>query len=98
MDSGHSGEIFRPTEVITTFYAMTEPRLPDTLELVAASGRYDTVIVQPHLLFEGRLNQAILNQTMEAANRHQSLQWLTSGYLGPDPLLAEAIANRTGIR
>ena len=85
-------------EVITTFYAMTEPRLPDTLELVAASGRYDTVIVQPHLLFEGRLNQAILNQTMEAANRHQSLQWLTSGYLGPDPLLAEAIANRTGIR
>ncbi|MGI9466885.1 MAG: sirohydrochlorin chelatase [Rubripirellula sp.] len=84
-------------EVITTFYAMTEPRLPDTLEAVAASGRFDTVVVQPHLLFEGRLNQAILNQTKAAADRHSSLQWLTSGYLGPDPLLADAIANRTGM-
>lgn len=85
-------------EVITTFYAMTEPRLPDTLEAVAVSGRFDTVVVQPHLLFEGRLNQAILNQTDEAAKRHRSLNWITSGYLGPDPLLAKAIANRTGIQ
>jgi sirohydrochlorin cobaltochelatase len=84
-------------EVITTFYAMTEPRLPDTLEAVAVSGRFDTVVVQPHLLFEGRLNEAILKQTKEAADRHPSLQWLTSGYLGPDPLLADAIANRTGM-
>lgn len=84
-------------EVITTFYAMTEPRLPDTLEAVAVSGRFDTVVVQPHLLFEGKLNQAILNQTKEAAGRHPSLQWLTSGYLGPDPLLADAIASRTGM-
>ena len=84
-------------EVITTFYAMTEPRLPDTLEAVAVSGRFDTVVVQPHLLFEGRLNEAILKQTKEAADRHPSLQWLTSGYLGPDPLLANAIANRTGM-
>ncbi|MCP4944075.1 MAG: sirohydrochlorin chelatase, partial [Planctomycetaceae bacterium] len=51
----------------------------------------------PHLLFEGKLNEAILNQTKEAADRHPSLQWLTSGYLGPDPLLANAIANRTGM-
>jgi len=84
-------------EVITTFYAMTEPRLPDTLETVAVSGRFDTVVVQPHLLFEGKLNEAILNQTKKAADRHPSLQWLTSGYLGPDPLLANAIANRTGM-
>lgn len=76
---------------------MTEPRLPDTLETVAVSGRFDTVVVQPHLLFEGKLNEAILNQTKEAADRHPSLQWLTSGYLGPDPLLANAIANRTGM-
>jgi len=85
-------------EVMTTFYAMTEPRLPDTLEAVAESGRFDTVLVQPHLLFEGRLYQAILGQTQEAADRHPSLQWLTSGYLGPDPLLADAIAERTGMR
>lgn len=85
-------------DVITSFYAMTEPRLPDTLEQIAMSGRFDAVVVQPHLLFEGRLNQAILDQANDAANRHPSVQWLTSGYLGPDPLLAEAIAKRTGIR
>lgn len=85
-------------DVVTTFYAMTEPRLPDTLEAVATSGRFDTVLVQPHLLFEGKLNQAILDQTQAVAGRHPSLQWLTSGYLGPDPLLADAIAKRTGIR
>jgi len=84
-------------DVTTTFYAMTEPRLPDTLESIAASDRFDTVVVQPHLLFEGRLNQAILSQTNEASKRHPSLQWLTSGYLGPDRLLAEAIAQRTKI-
>jgi len=85
-------------DVVTTFYAMTEPRLPDTLEAVATSGHFDTVLVQPHLLFEGKLNQAILDQTQEVADRYPSLQWLTSGYLGPDPLLADAIAKRTGIR
>lgn len=84
-------------EVFTTFYAMTEPRLPDTLESVAVSGRFDTVVVQPHLIFEGKLNQAILDQTKLAASRYPSLQWLTSAYLGPDPLLANAIANRTGM-
>lgn len=84
-------------EVITTFYAMTEPRLTDTLQATAISGRFDTIVVQPHLLFEGKLYQAILDQTKEAAQRHPSVQWITSGYLGPDPLLANAIANRTGM-
>ena len=50
-------------DVITSFYAMTEPRLPDTLEQIAMSGRFDAVVVQPHLLFEGRLNQAILESS-----------------------------------
>ena len=83
------------THVFTTFYAMTEPRLPDTLEELANSGQFDTIIIQPHLLFEGRLNQAIMKQTREAEVKYPSIQWLISSYLGPDPMVAAAIAERT---
>ena len=80
--------------VATAFYAMANPRLPEVMEQLASSGRYDTIAVQPHLLFEGRLFQAILGQIEEASKRHPSIQWIHSEYLGPDPLVAEAIAKR----
>lgn len=80
--------------VTTAFYAMANPRVPVVLDELACSRQFDTIVVQPHLLFEGRLYQAILRQVDEAASRHQSIQWLVSDYLGPDPLVAEAIAGR----
>jgi len=83
--------------VVTAFYAMAEPRLPVVLREIAESGRFDHVVVHPHLLFEGRLNQAIIGQTEEAASRYPSIQWLTSAYLGPDPCVADAIATRIGM-
>ncbi|MDE0865009.1 MAG: sirohydrochlorin chelatase [Rubripirellula sp.] len=84
-------------EVVTAFYAMAEPRLPAILDEVAETGRFDAVVVHPHLLFEGRLNQAIIRQTKEAAVKYRSLQWLTSAYLGPDACIADAIAARIGM-
>ena len=81
-------------EVVTAFYAMAEPRLPAILKEVAETGRFDTVVVHPHLLFEGRLNQAIIRQAEDAAEQYPSIQWLTSAYLGPDPWVADAIAAR----
>ena len=84
-------------EVVPAFYAMAEPRLPAILKEVAEAGRFDAVVVHPHLLFEGKLNQAIIRQTKEAAVRYPSLQWLTSAYLGPDACVADAIAARIGI-
>lgn len=78
----------------TAFYAMAEPRVPDVLDQVAADERFDTVVVHPHLLFEGRLYQAIVRQTEEVAQRHPNIRWVTSPYLGPDRLVAEAIAGR----
>ena len=81
----------------TAFYAMADPRLPVVLKQLASSGRFDAIIVQPHLLFEGRLFQAIRRQTDEAAQRHPRIEWTHSEYLGPDPLVAEAIVARTGL-
>ncbi len=85
---------FNVAHLTTAFYAMANPRLPTVLDELAASRQFDTIAVQPHLLFEGRLFQAILRQTAEASERSPSIQWIHSEYLGPDPLVAEAIAGR----
>jgi sirohydrochlorin cobaltochelatase len=82
---------------MTAFYAMAEPRLPDVLERVAGSGLYDGIVVHPHLLFEGRLYQAIAKQTEAAARNHPQVRLVTSPYLGPDSLVAQAIAARVGL-
>jgi len=78
----------------TTFYAMAEPRLPETLDRVAASGRFDQIVVQPHLLFSGRLFDAIERQVDEAATKHSHVQFRLSAYLGPTEMVARAMAAR----
>ena len=88
------GRRFQFTHVATAYYAMADPKLPDVLDQVAARGDIDTVIVQPHLLFEGRLFQAIERQVTEASERHPSIQFETTGYLGPEQNVAAAIASR----
>ena len=81
-------------QVTTAFYAMAPPRLPEVLERLAASRRYRAVVVQPHLLFTGRLYEAICRQSEEAQQRHPAIQFAVSGYLGPERRIAEAVAAR----
>ena len=78
----------------TAFYAMAEPRVPDVIDTVVGSGLYDALIVQPHLLFAGRLFQAIQRQVDEARKRHPCIAIQLSQYLGPDRRIAESIAAR----
>lgn len=82
--------------VETSFYAMASPSMRETLDRVSASGRFDCVVVHPHLLFDGRLFQAIKQQTEEVSVLFPSMQFMTSEYLGPDRLVADAIAARIG--
>ncbi|TWU58801.1 Sirohydrochlorin cobaltochelatase [Rubripirellula tenax] len=81
----------------TAFYAMATPRVPDVLDKVASSGRFDAVIVHPHLLFSGRLYGAIQKQSTEASSRHPGVRFIVSDYLGPDRRVAKAIAARCGL-
>lgn len=81
-------------DVFTAFYAMAEPALPAVLLAVATSGNYDRVIVHPHLLFTGRLFEAISRQVEEASEQCPRVRFQLSGYLGPDRLVADAIADR----
>ncbi|MEM6980464.1 MAG: sirohydrochlorin chelatase [Planctomycetota bacterium] len=80
--------------VFTTFYAMAQPRLPDTLAEIASSKRFDQVLVQPHLLFEGRLYDAIKRQVDQANCDHIETEFHLGDYLGPVDLVAEAVLSR----
>ena len=80
--------------VETAFYAMAEPRVPEVLDAVAADPSIDAVVVQPHLLFAGRLYQAINRQVREAAARHPRVEFRIGRYLGPDTRIAEALRDR----
>lgn len=80
--------------VKTAFYAMAEPRLPEILDQVASDPRISNVIVQPHLLFEGRLYQAIEKQVAEAGQRNARVNFQVADYLGPVAEVADAIRDR----
>ncbi|WP_233902971.1 sirohydrochlorin chelatase [Stieleria maiorica] len=78
------------------FYAMAEPKVPETLDELATRPGIRTVIVQPHLLFQGRLYDAIGTQVHEASQRHPNVQFVVGDYLGPTPEVAEALMRRIG--
>ncbi len=78
----------------TAFYAMARPALTDLLEHVAQSNRFTTIVVHPHLLFEGRLSAAIRRQVEQAAREHPQIGFHLGNYLGPEIEIARAIAGR----
>ncbi|MEO1615170.1 MAG: sirohydrochlorin chelatase [Planctomycetota bacterium] len=77
------------------FYAMAEPKLPEVLDRAAEATDIETVLVQPHLLFQGRLYDAIARQVDEAGQRHPSVRFLLGNYLGPCEAVADAVLRRT---
>ena len=78
----------------TGFYAMAEPRLPEVLDRAAVQPGVKRVLVQPHLLFQGRLFDAVKNQVNDAAKRHPAIAFAMGDYLGPVPEVAEALSFR----
>jgi len=78
----------------TAFYAMAHPRLPVVLRRVAVNASIETIVVQPHLLFEGALYQSILKQVDDVALEFPHKRIIVSGYLGPEPKVADALVRR----
>ena len=78
----------------TAFYAMANPSLTDVLDDVAQCDRFSTIVVHPHLLFEGRLFEAIRGKVEQAADRHPQVGFHLGNYLGPEMEIARAIAAR----
>jgi len=80
----------------TAFYAMANPKLPDVLRDVAANDSIRTIVVQPHLLFEGNLYQSIISQVNEIEREFPAKQFIVSAYLGPEEEVSDAIVRRLG--
>ncbi|QDV66130.1 Sirohydrochlorin cobaltochelatase [Crateriforma conspicua] len=80
----------------TAFYAMAQPRLPEVIDRVVSVRRPQRIIVQPHLLFMGRLYEAIQGQVDQAKARHRDVTFVVGDYLGPVQAVADALADRAG--
>jgi len=87
----------KAAKISTAFYAMAHPRLPVVLRRIAADKSIESIIVQPHLLFEGALYQSILKQVDEVASEFPTKQFVVSGYLGPEPEVAASIMRRLNL-
>ena len=72
----------------TGFFAGGIPNVDELLN-EAADWDCDTVVVQPHLLFEGELMEQLRNKVLQCQLRFPVKQWLIARTLGADPMLAD---------
>ncbi len=70
------------------FLAINQPTLEQGLEIVLAKSP-SRVVVQPHLLYPGRLLHRIQTRVSESSRRNPHIEWILTDTLGPDPCLAE---------
>lgn len=78
------------------YTAMTQPALERGLE-IAARLPFTRVVVQPHLLFCGLLAEQVRTQVDRCRTEYPQQEWILTDYLGPDPLLTDAICEIAGI-
>lgn len=77
------------------FLAMAQPSLAEGLQRMAA-GPARRVVVQPHLLFPGKLWEEVSAAVARQQEADGAKQWVVTRPLGPDPLVVAAILERVG--
>lgn len=77
----------------TAYVALAKPSVEEALETLATSGA-TCMIVQPHLLFAGEVMQTIHQRVTEARQAFPHIEWSTGKYLGPHPLLVDALIDQ----
>lgn len=75
--------------VETGFFAGGAPSVDELLGQ-AANSQCDTIVVQPHLLFEGELIRQLRQKVDRYRENSLKKRWLVAPTLGADPKLAEA--------
>jgi len=76
------------------FVAAAEPRLPAALDAAAAGPGVKRVVVQPHLLFRGHVEDQVAAAVATAQERHPAIEWIVAARLGAEPDVAEALVDR----
>jgi sirohydrochlorin ferrochelatase len=75
-------------EVTPCFLAMNHPTLDEGVQ-TAISKSPTRIVIQPHLLFPGRLLRQIYARVAEMARRNPQIEWVEVGPLGPDVRLVD---------
>lgn len=78
------------------FVAAARPALREALEAATdpSGSGVRRIIVQPHILFRGHVEEQITSAVEEAQQRHPEIDWIQVPRLGADRLVAEALAER----
>jgi len=82
-------------EIRSCFLARATPSLDDELAYWAEK-KTDRVIIQPHLLFSGRLTEKLTRLVDTMKERHPRTEWILARHLGPSCQLALAVIDRSG--
>ncbi len=75
------------------FLAMARPSLAEGLRRMAASPA-QRIVVQPHLLFPGKLYEEVVAAVATQRAADGAKEWVVARPLGPDPLVVSAIIER----
>jgi sirohydrochlorin cobaltochelatase len=86
----------RPRRVLAGFVAAARPTVPEALARAGepSDGEIRRIIVQPHLLFRGHVEEQVEAAVAAARAARPGLEWLTVPRLGPDPLVVRAVVER----
>ncbi len=79
--------------VITAFVAAARPSLEEGIAAAMAAGRR-RVIVQPHLLFRGRVEDQVARSVAAAREADRQIAWAVAARLGPDAAVARGLITR----
>jgi sirohydrochlorin cobaltochelatase len=87
-----------PGREMVGFVAAASPSVAEALEAIVASASPGPVprrvIVQPHLLFRGRVEQQVEEAVERARTRHPTVEWVVVPRLGAEPEVARAVVAR----
>lgn len=83
----------RPQRVALGFVAAARPSVAEALAAAAdpSSGTLRRIVVQPHLLFRGHVEEQVTAAVRAARSARPDIEWLLAPRLGPDPLVCRAL-------
>ena len=77
------------------FVAAARPSLAESIEAAALGGpAVRRVIVQPHRLFRGHVEEQVAAAVAQGRARHPQVEWVVVKRLGPDEQVARALIDR----
>jgi len=82
-------------EVKACFAVLGKPQLSEVLR-GPFEAAYKRIVVQPHLLLRGRFYDSICEMVEKSRLEYPEVDWVVTEPLGPDRLLAQAVAEMIG--